>query len=818
MYPIYKIIPYSEFNKRRIVMKKGMGSIYLPILLLAFIMGCTSTSDIKNISSKNNDLPQYTQPGWKNVKIVGGGYIPGIIFSTVEKDLIYTRTDMGGAYRWNKENSSWIPLTDFAGVEDYGRLGIASIATDPVEPNRVILASGTYTNDWEKTNSQMLVSDDYGDTFTRVDMPFKMGGNMPGRGAGERLAIDPNSNNIVYFGSNDAGLWRSEDYGLSWSEVTSFPTPGNIYDGNFAKYSNDFRHFYGIVWVLFDPASGSASTESQNIYAGVIDTDYCVMESNDAGKTWHPLEGQLNNINPDFKLNEEGVYAQWDVNPETGKYYPIKATPTPDGGMILSYNAGLGPYSSSFQGGAIWKYTFATKKWKDISLPPHDPDPSYVTTDRGVGSVAVQWDNPDVLIATTLNEWWPDEIIYRSTDGGDNWDPIWYLDGYPDRVNKYSMDIDAAPWLDWGGEKSLPEQSPKLGWMLTDIEIDPFNPDRMMYGTGANLHGSNNLTNWDKNKKIKIEVMGEGIEETAILDLVTSPLEDGPILYSGMGDIGGFVHWDLNRSPNMVVNPYISAMNSIDYAENKPTFVVRMGDGQLGFSEDAGRTWKSSESIIEGIEKGWSGKIAVSSDASTILWAPTQNIDVHYSKDMGKTWIKSDGIPNNAVVFSDRVNPGRFYGIADGVVYASRDSGISFEMVNDTALVTEEDEIRTASDVLAIVGSEGEIWFAGGKLGLFHSKDGGVTWESVKNIDDIRIIGHGKEAPASSYKTLYTNAKISGTWGFWRSEDQGESWIRINDDKHQFGAADSTITGDQRVYGRVFIGTNGRGIQYRDLD
>ena len=151
--------------------------------------------------------PQYTQKGWKSAKIVGGGMIPGIIFNTTQPGVAYVRTDMGGAYRWHPQSESWIPLTDFAGVEDYGRLGIASIATDPVEPNRVVIASGTYTNEWEQRTSQMLVSEDYGDTFTRIDMyksdgtPLKMGGNMPGRGVGERLAIDPNDNKTVYFGS-----------------------------------------------------------------------------------------------------------------------------------------------------------------------------------------------------------------------------------------------------------------------------------------------------------------------------------------------------------------------------------------------------------------------------------------------------------------------------------------------------------------------------------------------------------------------------------------------------------------------------------------
>ena len=220
--------------------------------------------------------PQYTQKGWKSAKIVGGGMIPGIIFNTTQPGVAYVRTDMGGAYRWHPQSESWIPLTDFAGVEDYGRLGIASIATDPVEPNRVVIASGTYTNEWEQGPSQMLVSEDYGDTFTRIDMyksdgtPLKMGGNMPGRGVGERLAIDPNDNKTVYFGSFGDGLYRSRDYGHTWEEVKSFPKKGNVYDEGFSTWSH-FEHYFGIMWVLFDPASGTAGSGSKNIYVAVAD-------------------------------------------------------------------------------------------------------------------------------------------------------------------------------------------------------------------------------------------------------------------------------------------------------------------------------------------------------------------------------------------------------------------------------------------------------------------------------------------------------------------------------------------------------------------
>ena len=50
---------------------------------------------------------------WNNVRIDGGGFVPGIVFN--ESNLIYARTDIGGAYRWDPPTSSWIPLLDWVG-------------------------------------------------------------------------------------------------------------------------------------------------------------------------------------------------------------------------------------------------------------------------------------------------------------------------------------------------------------------------------------------------------------------------------------------------------------------------------------------------------------------------------------------------------------------------------------------------------------------------------------------------------------------------------------------------------------------------------
>ena len=49
-------------------------------------------------------------------------------------------------------------------------------------------------------------------------------------------------------------------------------------------------------------------------------------------------------------------------------------------------------------------------------------------------------------------------------------------------------------------------------------------------------------------------------------------------------------------------------------------------------------------------------------------------------------------------------------------------------------------------------------------------------------------------------------------YGIWRSTDSGESWQRINDDMHQFGAIGESMAADLRTFGQVYFGSNGRGI------
>src|SRR5689334_10004826 len=122
---------------------------------------------------------------WGTVVMGGGGFVSGIIASKTEKNVIYARTDVGGAYRWNEASQGWIPITDWLGPNDMGLLGIDGLAIDPSTPGRLYMLAGT--DYWNQGKTMILRSSDYGDTFDTVNVTaqFKTHGNGYGRQNGE---------------------------------------------------------------------------------------------------------------------------------------------------------------------------------------------------------------------------------------------------------------------------------------------------------------------------------------------------------------------------------------------------------------------------------------------------------------------------------------------------------------------------------------------------------------------------------------------------------------------------------------------------------
>ncbi|GAA0552041.1 cellulose-binding domain-containing protein [Actinomadura livida] len=722
---------------------------------------------------------------WKNVRIDGGGFVPGIIFSRKERNLVYARTDIGGAYRWDQSGRQWVPLLDWVGWDKWGYNGVVSLAADPVDANRVYAAAGMYTNDWDPNNGAVLSSSDRGRTWRTAELPFKLGGNMPGRGMGERLAVDPHDNRVLYLGTPEGnGLWRSTDQGATWAKVNSFPNPGDYADdpGDSSGYGS---HRPGVVWVTFDESDGTAGAPTRTIYAGVADKQNTVYRSTDAGATWERVPGQ-----------PTGYIAHKGVLDATNHVLYIATSDT------------AGPYDGAK--GDVWKLDTRSGAWTQISPVPSSSSDAYF----GYSGLTIDRQDPETLMVATQVSWWPDMIMWRSTDAGATWTRIWDWTSYPDRSFRYTHDISEVPWLTFGANPAPPEVAPKLGWMNESVEIDPFDSDRLMYGTGATIYGTEDLTKWDAGGQIGIRPMVRGLEETAVLDLVSPP--SGAPLISGLGDIGGFRHADLGAVPRtMFTQPVFTSTTSLDYAEANPGVVVRAGnftdsdrpdDSHVAFSTDGGANW------FQGTEPGGvnnGGTVAAAADGGRFVWAPGDSGQpVVHSVGFGTGWSQSSGVPANAIVESDRVNASKFYAVSGGRFYVSTNGGASFSAAA-SGLPT------SGVHVKALPGEEGDIWLAG-DTGLFHSTDSGASFTKISNISDAVNVGFGKAAPGASHQALYLMGTVGGVTGLFRSNDAGGTWTRINDDQHQYGNAGEALTGDPRVYGRVYLGTNGRGVIYGD--
>jgi photosystem II stability/assembly factor-like uncharacterized protein len=747
-----------------------MTAFRLPIYLLAGMLALQVAS-LADVTARSAPfaMEPYT---WKNVHIGGGGFVTGILFHPKQRGLAYVRTDVGGAYRWDASANRWAQLTDFLGLADANLTGIESLAIDPRDPSRIYLAAGTYTHP-QVGNGAMLLSADQGRTFTRVDMPFKMGGNEAGRGNGERLVVDPHDGRILFFGSRADGLWRSADAGHNWSRVEGFPalaTSPSSRDGDRRNQP------VGIVWLLFDPRRGHENEPTRTIYAAISTREGGLHRSNDAGATWEKLPGQPLGLRS------------------------TRAALAPDGRLFLAFGNDPGP--NTMTDGALWIYDPGNgNAWTDITPLRSDKKP---LTGFGYGAVALDPSNPQIVVATTFCRWEPEDEIFLSHDGGRNWRPL---------IEQSQWDFHRSPWA----------RHHSAHW-IADFKIDPFDPDHALFTTGFGLWASRNLsaaanddatvTWWFKN---------EGLEETVPLGLISPP--EGAPLISALGDLDGFKHEQLDQAPLQFAGPpRFANSESIAFAGQRPAYLVRVGTirnrtTQIrgAYSQDGGDTWTPFDSEPPG---NGGGTVTITAEGKTIVWTPW-NGRAHFTRDRGKTWLACAGVGDGTPVVADRVDPRLLYAFdrSRGSILSSVDGGRNF-IAHATGLPGNAGARGGfggggAPDVTLHSSPDGAgvIWLSSRNQGLMVSTDAGETFQKIPAVVHAYSLGFGKAAPGHDASALYLFGKVAETTGLFRSIDSGATWTRINDDMHQFGWLNH-VTGDPRVYGRIYFGTGGRGIFY----
>jgi xyloglucan-specific exo-beta-1,4-glucanase len=649
------------------------------------------------------------------------------------------------------------------------------MALDTQDPNKVYAAVGMYTNSWDPNNGAIVRSSDKGNTWATTVLPFKVGGNMPGRGMGERLAVDPRNSSIIYFGARSGnGLWKSVDGGATFSKVNGFTAPGT-YIPNPSDASGYSADTHGLAFVTFDDTSPVVSGATSRIFVGTADnTTASVYVSTDAGATWSAVPNQ------------------------PGRYFPHKCKLSPaEEALYITYSDGTGPYDGTQ--GAIYRYHIPTSTWRDIT-PVSGSDLHY-----GFGGLGLDMQSPGTLVVASLNSWWPDAQIFRSTDSGATWSPIWEWVGYPDMNWYYGLNTDNAPWINAG---FISQDSKRLGWMIEALEIDPTDSDHWLYATGLTLFGGRDLTNWDTKRNVSISVLANGIEEMAVLGLASAP--GGSELLAAVGDDSGFTFRaasDVGTSPDTPwMGPMWTTSTDVDYAGNKPERIVRIGNSegsqQVALSSNGGASW----SVHSGAGTAqFGGFVAYSADADTVVWS-SSNAGVLRSQNQG-AFTAVAFLPSGAVIASDKRNNTVFYAGAGANFYRSTDTGLTFSTVSGAL-----GEAKSVRDAVAHPKVAGEVWVST-DIGLFRSRDFGVTFSrvgvgSLSNTQHISLgVGSGSSWNVYALGQGKAGAKL------YASGDDGLTWVDIQGDIQGFGALSACrLVGSANVPGQVYVGTNGRGV------
>ncbi|MCE7995348.1 MAG: hypothetical protein HEP71_25445 [Roseivirga sp.] len=205
-----------------------------------------------------------------------------------------------------------------------------------------------------------------------------------------------------YMGATGGGVWKTNDYGISWS---------NISDGYFATPS------IGAIAVYQDnPDIIYVGTGSDGMRSNVIQGKG-MYKSTDEGKTWEFIG-----------LPDAGQIGAVEIHPDNPDLVYVAAI-----GQPFRANSERGVFRTK-DGGKNWEkilYHSDTIGVVDIEFAPDDPNTIYAGFWRGERK-------PWTIISGSA-----EGGVYKSTDGGDTWNKL--TNGLPDKlIGKIDFAVSAA--------------------------------------------------------------------------------------------------------------------------------------------------------------------------------------------------------------------------------------------------------------------------------------------------------------------------------------------------------------------------------------
>lgn len=540
---------------------------------------------------------------------------------------------------------------------------------------------------------------------------------LPG-GAIEVFSLNPNSPSMLYAVTSGGALFQSLDGGQNWQMVH----PG-IAEEAIIQLSTD----------PFIPGGLYAVSEAGNLYQS-IDDGRSWIKNDQAGfvrrliidpltpNSLHTLDGYGNTSAGSGLDPEETITNMFFAPTESGVRY-VTTQKAGEGGKIYQ----------SADGGNTWSA-------RSAGLPP--------TT---IDALAIDPQAPETLYLAMgsggqeENYGLPAGDLYKSTDGGQNWQAL---------------------------------QIPST-YCLQNLLVNPTNSS-ILYATIENSKdgflSENNMAGVYKSKdggKHWSELKLPGKPYHWKNSLALDP-QNPETLYANteqglLKSINGGHDW---AAANTGISAVITNQLVID--PRKPSTLYAGGWSGIFKSTDNGKEWRNINPTLRVTA------LAVDPATPTILYAGTDAQGVFKSEDAGESWQAiNQGLESLAIrgewgnrggLLIDPRNPNTLYvaayayGDVRGGIFKSMDAGASWMQLTN--------EINRA-DILAFDPADSNTLYAEAYGNLWKSADAGAHWETITTglWDSDPMTGLVIQGE-NLYASLYMN-------GFFQSKDAGKNWMTL---------------------------------------
>lgn len=617
---------------------------------------------------------------------------------------------------------------------------------------------------------------------------------------------------LYYMGTTGGGIWKTEDAGVHWKNISDGQLKtGTV--GAIAVAESDPNVIY--VGMGEHPVRGVMTSSGDGVY-----------KSTDAGKTWKHM-----GLEKTMHISDVVIHPN-----------------NPDIVYITAQGAPYGPSSAK----GIYRSKNGGESWEKVL---------YVSDLTGASSLSMDMTNPRILYASmwqnqrfpwTVSSGGPNSGLYKSTDGGDNWEKM---------------------------EEGLPEEFGKSG-----ISVSRANPNRVFAiieaeGNKSGLYRSDDAgKKWTQINKERVlitrswyymEVFADPVDENMVYVMNAPAMKsiDGGKTFTNMPTPHGDNHhlWINPTNNKLMINSNDGGSNvslnggkSWSTQQNQSTsqFYRVITDNLVPYNVYGGQQDNSAIAIASrtnGSMIGWKDWYSVAGCESAYLAFDPDNPKIVYGgcyQGIIERWDSEtnegkpisqyaeqrlSGIPKdfknrfnwNAPIIASPHNWNTIYH-AGNVVFKTTDGGQSWESIspdltrNDTTKqgpggrpYTNEaaggENYNTIMYLAESPHEQGVIW-AGSDDGLVHiTKDEGKNWSNVTPaglqegiINSIEVSPHD---PATAYITVMRYKFNDLTPLAYKTNDYGATWTKITNGFNDPNGFPRVIREDQKVKGLLYAGT-----------